>query len=145
MTPKKRIPRRPMRTAKNKKKQKSKNVMTVLLGILLTGLVTVVIISVYLLIFSISFVRGENKINLEQYKENQDQTTIVYAYDHNNEETELARLLGEQNRVWVAYCEDPEESVIPENLAKAYVALEDKRFYKHDGVDWSRTLVSAVS
>ena len=28
---------------------------------------------------------------------------------------------------------------IPENLRKAAVAIEDKRFYKHKGVDWYRT------
>lgn len=92
----------------------------------------------------VSYVNGDSKINLEEYKENQDQTTIIYAYDTNNEVTELSRLHGEQNRVWVTYSENPDESVIPQNLANAYIALEDKRFYDHGGVDWFRTLSSAV-
>lgn len=128
----------------NKKKKHHSKAVTALLAVLLTGLLSLVIVCLYLLIFMISYVNGDSKINLEEYKENQDQTTIIYSYDSNNEVTELARLHGEQNRVWVTYKENADESVIPQNLAKAYIALEDKRFYKHGGVDWFRTMSSAV-
>ena len=47
-------------------------------------------------------------------------------------------LYGDENRVWV----DIEE--IPQYLQDAAVAIEDKRFYKHNGVDWVRT-AKAVS
>lgn len=62
-------------------------------------------VCLYLLVFMVSYVNGDSKINLEEYKENQDQTTIIYAYDTNNEVTELSRY-GEQNRVWVTYGEN---------------------------------------
>lgn len=130
------------RVPKNRKKR-SKGA-TVLLSVLFTFLLTAVFVCLYLLVFMVSYVNGDSKINLEEYKENQDQTTIIYAYDTNNEVTELSRLHGEQNRVWVTYSENPDESVIPQNLANAYIALEDKRFYDHGGVDWFRTLSSAV-
>ena len=130
------------RAPKNRKKR-SKGA-TVLLSVLFTVLLTAVFVCLYLLVFMVSYVNGDSKINLEEYKENQDQTTIIYAYDTNNEVTELSRLHGEQNRVWVTYSENPDESVIPQNLANAYIALEDKRFYDHGGVDWFRTLSSAV-
>ena len=39
---------------------------------------------------------------------------------------------------------NPEESTIPQNLANAYIALEDKRFYSHNGVDWFRTLSAII-
>lgn len=42
-------------------------------------------------------------------------------------------LYGEENRVWVSMDE------IPKYLKDAAVAIEDKRFYKHNGVDWVRT------
>ena len=42
-------------------------------------------------------------------------------------------LYGEENRVWVSTDE------IPQYLKDAAVAIEDKRFYKHNGVDWVRT------
>lgn len=46
----------------------------------------------------------------------------------------LATLSGGENRIWVDY-ED-----IPEDLEHALVAIEDKRFYTHKGVDWYRTV-----
>ncbi len=133
-------------THKRQKKlaKKDRNVITVLLALALTALLTVMTVSIYFLSFMVSYVNGDAKVNLEEYKENQDQTTFIYAYDSNNEVTELARLHGEQNRVWVTYRENPEESVIPQNLANAYVALEDKRFYEHKGVDWFRTTSAIV-
>ena len=117
---------------------------TVFLCLVLIALLTVMIVGVYFLVYAVSFVNGEAKVNLEEYKENQDQTTIIYAYDENNEVIELSRLHGEQNRVWVTYRENPDESVIPQNLANAYIALEDKRFYQHEGVDWFRTTSAII-
>ena len=111
------------RVPKNRKKR-SKGT-TIMLILFIRAII------LYLLVFMVSYVNGDSKINLEEYKENQDQTTIIYAYDTNNEVTELSRLHGEQNRVWVTYSENPDESVIPQNLANAYIALEDKRFYDH--------------
>lgn len=124
--------------------KKQRNTITVLLCFALTALLTVLIVGIYFLAFATSYVNGEPKVNLEEYKENQDQTTIIYAYDQNNEVLELARLHGEQNRVWVTYRENPDESVIPQNLANAYIALEDKRFYDHNGVDWFRTASAII-
>lgn len=124
-------------------KQK-RTAVTAFLCLALTALLTVMIVGVYFLVFAVSFVNGEAKVNLEEYKENQDQTTIIYAYDENNEVIELSRLHGEQNRVWVTYRENPDESVIPQNLANAYIALEDKRFYDHEGVDWFRTASAII-
>lgn len=126
------------------KQRKPRNGITALLCAVFTALLTMLIVGVYFLVFMISYVDGEPKVNLEEYKENQDQTTIIYAYDSNDEVLELARLHGEQNRVWVTYRENPDESVIPQHLADAYIALEDKRFYKHNGVDWFRTASAII-
>ena len=78
-----------------------------LLCVVFTALLTMLIVGVYFLVFMISYVDVEPKVNLEEYKENQDQTTIIYAYDSNDAVVELARLHGEQNRVWVTYREIP--------------------------------------
>ena len=123
---------------------KHRTAVTVLLACALTALLTMLIVGIYVLSFAVSYVNGEAKVNLEEYRENQDQTTFIYAYDDNGEVVQLARLHGEQNRVWVTYSENPEESTIPQNLANAYIALEDKRFYSHNGVDWFRTLSAIV-
>ncbi len=63
----------------------------------------------------------------------QSQTSFIYGYDKNNKEVELTRLHGDENRIWVNL-ED-----MSEYLPKAFVSIEDKRFEKHNGVDWIRT------
>lgn len=80
----------------------------------------------------------ENLIDLDMYKANQAQTSIIYAYDANKQTVELLRLHGEENRVWVDY-ED-----IPQDMIDAFRDLEDKRFEEHQGVDWKRTIGGVV-
>ncbi len=66
------------------------------------------------------------------------QTSIILCTDRSTGEVvELQQLYATQNRIWANY-----ESISP-HLVHAAVAIEDKRFYEHDGVDWIRT-VSAV-
>ena len=36
-------------------------------------------------------------------------------------------------------------SEIPQNLMNAFVAIEDKRFYRHRGVDWYRTVAAGIT
>ncbi len=86
----------------------------------------------------ISTVNGERLIDLDFYKENQDQTTIVYAYDDAGSAIELVRLHGEENRVWVS-----SENMSPW-IGKAFIAIEDKRFYEHEGVDWYGTVLGVA-
>ncbi len=65
-------------------------------------------------------------------------TSLFYVDEHGNEmEMEEDRLSSSENRLWVPYDE------IPKILVDAYVAIEDQRFWEHNGVDTKRTL-SAV-
>ena len=66
------------------------------------------------------------------------QTSVIYYTDRETGEyRELQQLYATQNRTWVTYEE------IPLDLVHAAIAIEDKRFLDHNGVDWLRTL-SAV-
>ena len=60
-------------------------------------------------------------------------STIYYTDPNTGEAKELRTLHGEENRVKVDYEE------IPGDLINALVAIEDQRFWKHQGVDWRRT------
>lgn len=63
-----------------------------------------------------------------------DRTSVIYYTDSQTGKTvELQQLYGDENRTWVEF-ED-----IPKNLRFACIAIEDKRFYEHQGVDWLRT------
>lgn len=64
-------------------------------------------------------------ISTDPHALNTSQTSVVYAADG----TALAQWHGEENRTIIEY-ED-----IPEDLRDAVVAIEDERFYEHNGVD----------
>lgn len=68
-----------------------------------------------------------------------DGSPITYVAEDGTEE--IIKLKGSENvnRVLV----DLEE--IPEDLANAFIAIEDERFYAHDGVDLKRSLGAVVS
>lgn len=70
-----------------------------------------------------------------------DRTTRLYCYGRDKEPVELAsdRISGYENAL---YCP---LSDIPEDLKNAFIAIEDKRFYTHGGIDWLRTLSAARS
>ena len=70
---------------------------------------------------------------------NQDLTTRLYYMDYSENPAGVAKEIGDQrlyqseNRLWAKYAE------LPDNLINAFIAVEDKRFWKHEGVDWITT------
>ncbi len=122
----------------NKKPLQERKGLLAFLAVFFTFAMVGVICVSYVLHDVIKTVNGDRLIDLDFYKENQDQTTIIYAYDESNNPVELVRLHGSENRVWV------ESENMSEWMGKACVALEDKRFEKHHGVDWIRTIGGVV-
>ena len=128
------------------KKQKAKKhhskafntFLTVILSLAIIGIISVTSVAIYVLHDIVSIANGDVVIDLDEYMLNQSQTTILYAYDENGKEVEIARLHGNENRIWVPLEE------MPKSLIDAYVAIEDKRFWDHSGVDWMRTLSVVV-
>lgn len=122
-----------MSTKKKEKKNLSKP-KVILLGIFSVIALTAVVVIFYMLIHVITYINGDLVINLEEYKNNQNQTSFIYATDSEGKTVEIARLHGEENRVWVDL-----DDMSP-YMAQAFIALEDKRFEEHNGVDWIRTV-----
>lgn len=120
--------------AKNKKKKEPSKVGMAFLGIFSVIALTAIVIVSYVLFNVISTVKGDLMINLDEYKANQNQTSFIYAYDKDGNTVEIARLHGEEDRVWVDL-----DDMSP-HMKNAFIALEDVRFKKHHGVDWIRTV-----
>ena len=66
-------------------------------------------------------------------------SVIVYNDPDTGEEKELKELSAEENRVWVNI------ENTPEHLQKAFVSIEDERFYEHRGFDLKRTIKATIT
>ena len=70
-----------------------------------------------------------------------DKTTRLYYADADGNERELAadRISGYENALYCPLAD------MPENLKNAFIAIEDKRFYEHQGVDWITTVKACMN
>lgn len=123
-----------IKSNKNKtiNKRKTKLIVTTGLSLLTVFVLTAVLVVAYVLVHIVSFTNADVQINLDEQKKDQNKTSFVYANDKAGKEVMIAKLHGEENRVWVDL-----EGMSP-YMSKAFVSLEDKRFYEHKGVDWIR-------
>ena len=71
------------------------------------------------------------------------ESSIIYYYDEtvaeNDGWVEYQTIHGTENRVWVDF------EQMPDALWQAAVAIEDERFFTHDGVDWKRTVGATLN
>ena len=72
----------------------------------------------------------------EMMKENynMDQTSYIHYVDKDGNIQQLQQIYASTDREWASFDE------IPKALINATVAIEDKRFYEHQGVDWITTV-----
>ncbi len=77
------------------------------------------------------------QVNLENY--NLDKTSYLYYFDGDGNVQTLQQVYTATDRRWVSIDE------IPEDLIHAAIAIEDKRFYEHQGVDWITTVKASLN
>ncbi len=121
-----------------KEHPKLKVAMRVVFVLCSIALICATVAVTYVYNFAEEYVMGEKRIDLDVYKSNQAQTSIIYAQNSNKEFVELLRLHGAENRVWIEYDD------IPKEMVDAFRDLEDKRFNDHNGVDWYGTVLGVV-
>ncbi|MCL2446050.1 MAG: transglycosylase domain-containing protein [Oscillospiraceae bacterium] len=121
-------------------------VMMAALSIGLCFAITSSVLGGFFLLNAVGYVRGDEIIDLREHLGGQGRTTIIWAYDRQGNTVEFARLHGVENRIWVDL-----DDMGPRNpvtgmplIADAFIALEDHRFWEHNGIDWRR-FVSAVT
>ncbi|HHW46352.1 MAG TPA: penicillin-binding protein [Clostridiales bacterium] len=122
------------KTGKRKRKNTVlANIGRVLLSVMLIGIITACLVVGAFAVYVFGFVDDKIYEDLNQLK--LDFTTTVYVLNkETNQYEEYQRLHGQDNRIWVDFDQ------MPQHLKDAFVAVEDKRFYEHTGVDWKRTL-----
>ncbi len=113
-------------------------VLNVIFTVLLIGMIAGCIVGCAFLIYVSNHVDSSID-DIVVLSAQQNSTTRLYYYENGElVEAEDERLAGSANRLWVAY-ED-----IPDDLINAFVAIEDKRFWEHDGVDWITTIKATL-
>lgn len=133
------------RKGKTKKKIIWRNIIAIFLVCVMLGCVGVGALVGYVILF----VDGTMDENL--YALTLNYSTTIYVQNNKKEWVEYQRLHGEENRIWVDYNrekarnKDPEYTGISQYLADAFVAIEDKRFFDHEGVDWRRTFGAFIN
>ena len=102
---------------------------TILLVFVLTAAIFAGIFSAYIN----SSMRGRVEVYLDEF-ETKVSTELYYQEPSSGEWTMYHTLfLDSENRIWA------DLDQIPKDLQNAVVAIEDKRFYTHKGVDWHGT------
>ncbi|MBQ9762541.1 MAG: transglycosylase domain-containing protein [Oscillospiraceae bacterium] len=110
------------------------------LKIAVGALVTVLLICVVCTFVLVGILGGYLESDILPFaqivKENydMDETSYMHYVDSDGNIQELQEIYASSDREW-AYYED-----IPEALINAAIAIEDKRFYEHQGVDWITTV-----
>ena len=109
------------------------------------GIVTVLLILVVCCIVVVGaagdYLEQDVIPNTSMYEEDfsLDQTSFIYYLDSNGEIQEYEKINTSTDRQWATLDE------IPESLVHAAIAIEDQRFYEHQGVDWITTVKACAN
>ncbi len=113
----------------------------ILLGVVATVLVIGIVCGFVFVNFLGDYLQedimSKAEMNLDDY--NLEKTSFIYCVDDNGELQILQQIYSTTDRRWASYEE------LPEDLIHACVAIEDKRFYEHQGVDWITTVKACLS
>lgn len=101
---------------------------TVLLIVVVCGFVFVGILGDYLE----TDILPDSEMVKDNYE--MDETSFIHYVDSEGNIQELQQIYASSDRDWATFDE------IPRDLINAAIAIEDKRFYEHQGVDWITTV-----
>ncbi len=80
-----------------------------------------------------------SKVQVDLNSYDLDKTSYLYYFDKNGDIQVLQQLYTATDRRWADYDE------LPQDLINAAIAIEDKRFYEHQGVDWITTAKASLN
>ena len=112
----------------------AKTLLTLLLIVMLTGVLFMCIFAYYVK----TTLTDDIDLSLEDFNVNES-SRILYEDKSTGEWKELTMIQSDEKRIWIEY------EQMPQDMFDAIVAIEDKRFYEHKGVDWYRTSAALVN
>ena len=120
-----------------KKPGTGKKVLRAIAAVILVGIILVCVVGCIVTVWVFDTLDNDQQM-LDLSMQKAKYTTIFYADDG---VTELARAYDPEagNRIWADY------EQMPKQLLDAVVAVEDKRFWEHNGVDFLTTTKAGIS
>ncbi len=128
---------RPTPQQKKKRRRSWKRLGKAFLTCVLIGVISISIVGSVLVVYVISNFNADSYIPVLG-EMSMDNRSVIYVQNTKGEFEPYHNLLG-GNSVWT----DLEK--IPKDLQNAVVAIEDERFWDHEGVDWQRTVSAMVN
>lgn len=104
---------------------------SVLAIFVMISIITCCIVASILTVMVMRDINEDGPIDFEEVKLSY--TTIIYTNDASGNPQKYMEIQTGQDRTWIDY------SDIPLHTREALIAVEDKRFWNHHGVDWKRT------
>ena len=118
---------------KNRGKGRAKRVWGVIGTIVLVGVLTMAIFVGIFMTYINKSLKGHVEVDMSEY--DRKVSTELYRLGTDGETWEMYQtLFSDENRIWVDIGD------IPKYLQEATIAIEDKRFETHHGVDWKGTV-----
>lgn len=116
-----------------------KVLLEALMTLMLVGFISGAVVGCVFFMYIDNYFDPEYDIDGLEFDINQ--TTTMWYVDSDGRQIQLEdeTLYGSENRTWAQY------SSLPGDLVKAFVAVEDKRFFEHNGVDFRRTFSAFVN
>ena len=106
--------------------------------LILMGMLTAAFVGCYGAVFIKDVIMPQTAVELENYSLGEN-SILYYLNSNTGEYEELTTVHSSKKQIWVDYND------MPEDLLNAAVAIEDQRFYSHQGVDWKRTAGAVLS
>lgn len=124
--------RKEVRFLKNKKKS------TKILKLFL--LVSFLILLIGFVYGTITYIKVDKNVDVSLFRKGNSTVSKIFYYNFEDRKDRIGTIeelkdeeLFLEKSEWASFYD------IPEDLKNAFIAVEDKRFYKHNGVDWLRT------
>ena len=117
-----------------------KRLLNAILIVIILITVTALILGLALAVYAIRNTEREIDSAIFEAISTSTASTIYYYKSEEERANDIAtELVGED--IYGGYRSTPlEYEQIPQNIINAFVCIEDKRFFEHNGVDWKRTL-----
>ncbi len=121
-------------------KTKKTIVRTIIFFVILSSLLAITVFSVHLI------KKVNNGFDDIIFEKNKTSVSKIFYYEYENRQDRIGVLRElTDEEIFLERSEWRSIYDLPENLKNAFIAVEDKRFYEHSGVDWLRTVKAALN